>query len=49
MLGIDNLFDPANMEILHHVNQGLRAHTLFKRDVDYVVKDGDVMLFRFNV
>ena len=32
------------MEILHHVNQGLRAHTLYKRDVEYVVKDGEVII-----
>ncbi len=38
LLRIDNLYDPRNMEILHHVNQALRAHALFKRDVDYVVK-----------
>jgi preprotein translocase subunit SecA len=44
LLKIDNLYDPRNMEILHHVNQGLRAHALFKRDVDYVVKDGEVMI-----
>jgi len=44
MLGIDNLFDPSNMEILHHVNQGLKAHTLFKRDVEYVVKEGEVLI-----
>src|ERR1700679_2149818 len=43
-LGIQNLYDPNNIEILHHVNQGLRAHVLFKRDVDYVVKDGEVMI-----
>ena len=34
----------TNMEILHHVNQALRAHTLYKRDVDYVVKDGEVII-----
>ena len=44
LLGIDNLYDPAHLESLHHVNQGLRAHTLFKRDVDYVVKDGQVII-----
>src|SRR5512137_1043956 len=44
LLKIDNLYDPRNIEILHHVNQGLRAHALFKRDVDYVVKDGEVMI-----
>jgi preprotein translocase subunit SecA len=43
-LAVDNLYDPANVEILHHVQQGLRAHTLFKLDVDYVVKDGKVMI-----
>jgi preprotein translocase subunit SecA len=44
LLGVENLYDPANMEILHHVNQGLRAHTLYKRDVEYVVKDGEVII-----
>jgi len=43
-LGVGNLYDPANMEYLHHVNQGLKAHTLFKRDADYVVKDGEVII-----
>ena len=43
-LSIDNLYDRNNIEILHHVNQALRAHTLFKRDVDYVVKDNKVMI-----
>ena len=44
LIKIENLYDPRNIEILHHVNQGLRAHTLFKRDVDYVVKDGKVTI-----
>jgi preprotein translocase subunit SecA len=44
MLKIDNLYDPRNMETLHHVQQALRAHALFKRDVDYVVKDGEVLI-----
>jgi len=44
LLGIDNLYDPRNILLLHHVNQGLRAHVLFKRDVDYVVKDGQVVI-----
>jgi preprotein translocase subunit SecA len=43
-LGIKNLYDPANIELLHHVNQALRAHVLFKNDVDYVVKDGEVCI-----
>src|SRR5205823_4229819 len=44
LLGVTNLYDPSNMEILHHCNQALRAHTLFQRDVDYVVKDGEVII-----
>jgi preprotein translocase subunit SecA len=43
-LKVENLFDPRNIELLHHVNQALKAHTLFKRDVDYVVKDGEVLI-----
>ena len=43
-LNVGNLYDPSNIELLHHVNQALKAHTLFKRDVDYVVKDGDVII-----
>lgn len=43
-LQVDNLFDPRNMELLHHVNQALKAHTLFQRDVDYIVKDGQVII-----
>jgi len=38
------LYDPANMPLLHHVNQGLRAHTLFRLDVDYMIKDGEVVI-----
>ena len=41
---IDNLFDPRNIEILHAINQSLRANALFHRDVDYVVKDGEVII-----
>ena len=44
LLNLGNLFDPANMELIHHVYQGLRAHTLFEKDVDYVVKDGEVVI-----
>jgi len=44
LLGLGNLYDPAHMEIIHHVYQGLRAHTLYKNDVDYVVKDGEVII-----
>jgi len=44
LLGLGNLYDPAHMETIHHVYQALRAHTLYKRDVDYVVKDGGVVI-----
>jgi preprotein translocase subunit SecA len=44
LLGVDNLYDPANILLIHHVNQALRAHTLYKRDVDYVVKDNEVII-----
>ncbi|MBO5139715.1 MAG: preprotein translocase subunit SecA [Peptococcaceae bacterium] len=44
LLGIDNLSDESNMELAHHVNQGLRAHVIMHRDRDYVVKDGQVII-----
>ena len=44
LLKIDNLYDPKYIEILHHVNQALKAHALFKRDVDYIVKNGEVII-----
>ncbi|HCY86284.1 MAG TPA: preprotein translocase subunit SecA [Desulfobacteraceae bacterium] len=44
LLGVENLYDPANIEILHHLNQALKAHTLFKRDTDYIVKDNQVVI-----
>jgi len=44
LLGLENLYDPVNLEILHHVNQALKAHVLFKRDVDYMIKDGQVVI-----
>jgi len=44
VLGVGNLYDPSNMDTLHHLNQALRAHTLFKRDVDYMIKDGQVLI-----
>jgi preprotein translocase subunit SecA len=43
-LNVQNLYEPRNIEIVHHVNQALKAHTLFKRDVDYLVKDGQVII-----
>ncbi len=44
LLGVANLYDPSQIDSLHHVQQALRAHTLFKRDVDYIVKDGEVII-----
>src|SRR5216683_687902 len=44
LLGIENLYDPRNITLVHHVNQGLKAHALFKLDVDYVVKEGQVII-----
>jgi len=44
LLGTGNLYDPSNIELVHHVLQGLKAHTLFKRDIDYIVKDGEVII-----
>jgi preprotein translocase subunit SecA len=43
-LGVKNLYDPANIELLHHVNQALRAHVLYKLDVEYVIKDGEICI-----
>jgi len=42
--GIKNLADIDNMEISHHINQALKAHAIMKRDIDYVVKDGEVVI-----
>jgi len=44
MLGVENLYDDVNMELTHHLNQALKAHALMKRDRDYVVKDGEVII-----
>ena len=44
LLGVDNLSDETNLELAHHVYAGLRAHALMKRDRDYVVKDGKVII-----
>ncbi len=44
LLGTGNLYDPSNIEFVHHVLQGLKAHTLFKKDVDYILKDGEVII-----
>ena len=44
VLQVDNLYDSKYIELLHHINQALKAHTLFKRDVDYIVKNGEVII-----
>jgi preprotein translocase subunit SecA len=44
MMGVENLYDDIHNELAHHVNQALKAHALFKRDRDYVVKDGQVII-----
>ena len=44
MLGIDNLFDAQNITLQHHVHQSLKAHHVFRRDVDYIVKDNQVVI-----
>ncbi|MCF8067472.1 MAG: preprotein translocase subunit SecA [Desulfobacterales bacterium] len=44
LLKVDNIYDPKCIELLHHLNQALKAHTLFKRDVDYIVKNNEVII-----
>jgi preprotein translocase SecA subunit len=44
MLAVPNLYDPNHIDTLHHVNQALKAHAIFHRDVDYIVKDGQVII-----
>jgi preprotein translocase subunit SecA len=44
LLGVGNLYDPSNMELLHCVEQALKAHTLYKLDHQYVVQDGEVII-----
>jgi len=44
VMGVENLYDPKHIDVLHHLNQALKAHTLFKRDVDYIVKNGEVII-----
>jgi preprotein translocase subunit SecA len=44
LLGLTNMSDPANIDAMHHVYQALRAHTLYKVDVDYVNKDGEIVI-----
>jgi preprotein translocase SecA subunit len=44
LLGVHNLYDPRQIDTLHHVQQALKAHAIFKRDVDYVIKEGEVII-----
>ncbi len=44
LLAVGNLYEPQNMDWVHHIYQGLKAHLLFKRDADYMVKDGEVII-----
>ncbi len=44
ILGIDNLYDSQHISFQHHIMQGIKAHHLFSRDVDYIVKDGQVVI-----
>ncbi|MBU4236317.1 MAG: preprotein translocase subunit SecA [Desulfobacteraceae bacterium] len=44
LLEVENLYDPSSIEQLHHLTQALKAHALFQRDVDYIVKDGEVII-----
>ena len=44
LVRLDNLYDPRNIEVLHHLQAALKAQNLFKRDVDYIVKDGQVII-----
>jgi preprotein translocase SecA subunit len=44
LLGVTNLYDPHHIDTLHHVNQALKAHAIFHRDVDYIIKDGQVII-----
>ncbi len=44
ILGLNNLFDPKNITYQHHILQALKAHYLFQRDVDYIVRDGEVLI-----
>jgi preprotein translocase subunit SecA len=44
LLGVGNLYDPQNIELLHHVYQGLKAHYLYRLDVEYMIKDGEIVI-----
>ena len=42
--GVENLMDTENVTLLHHINQALKANGVMKKDIDYVVKDGEVII-----
>lgn len=44
LLGIENLFDPRHIDLLHHIYQGLKAHYLYRLDVEYMIKDGEIVI-----
>ena len=44
LLNVGNLYDPQNLELMHHIYQGLKAHHLYKRDVDYMIKDDEIVI-----
>ncbi|MBX2996796.1 MAG: preprotein translocase subunit SecA [Bdellovibrionaceae bacterium] len=44
LLGVGNLYDPQNIELLHHIYQGLKAHYLYRLDVEYMIKDGEIVI-----
>ena len=44
LLGVSNIYENTQIDLIHHINQALRSHVLFKRDVDYMVKDGQVII-----
>ncbi len=44
LLGVTNLYDPKNLDFNHHVSQALRAHTLYKKDVNYLIEEGKVII-----
>ena len=43
-LGVENLYDDVNTNLVNHLNQALRAHTLFHKDIEYIVRDGEVLI-----
>lgn len=44
LLGLENLYDPRNIDVLHHVYQALKAHYLYRLDVEYMIKDGEIVI-----